>query len=654
MGDISRDSFKETQNILNDLRGLTTSPQENPRHYVTLRLQQGVPVVDADWNEMEDIRRMELELLLARFIGSGVPAGSDGFRISEAGIENDFLIETGLLFLNGWLVYNAAAVQYSTQPHRDRNGVVPALPIPLSPVAVATRELVFLDTWEQEVDSEEDDNLVDQRIGAETAIRLERLWVVRMEPIDDTADPLDPGTIPNQQPGHRYYPLATTNRPPGGQITDPMITDLRRTHLTLDALTHAPLFIYNPTLDQRLDSARLGAAFRGNLDVLHGLFLLTPEVFVFTGHETETWQSMTAYQDVRAAASAFEKQATAEILHRTVAFQAMNSFFQAQIRFRDILQDFVDDGIASAATEDFLDIYNHHLVGNIPNDPSSLEFALAANDLLGAVMAQERLNEELGLQTNMLPEGTVTANLISVTPLGPVVANTTYQLTIRIQSHLTSVQGSERIRAIVSAGPGWNLQFQGAIPPNLREIVVEVTNQESRDVVLFITAAAGAANTELHLSVRPERRQQLLYNHPPVVLAIGQEILPGGSVIATLNYQGPPLPPGNIAQVPRNVMFGGVSLPFGVTNLSTEEEEYQLTVTAQGDSNPLGWQPPNQPVLPPLAPNGGTQNVNITFQTTDETNAVSPVTYRMQLVRLTGGVNEPLAYTIFDLTFELI
>src|SRR5436190_22263033 len=54
------------------------------KHYVGVRLQQGVPIVDADWNELEDIRRYEVQAFLKWFVGDGVPAGNDGFRIAAA------------------------------------------------------------------------------------------------------------------------------------------------------------------------------------------------------------------------------------------------------------------------------------------------------------------------------------------------------------------------------------------------------------------------------------------------------------------------------------------------------------------------------------------------------------------------------------------
>src|SRR3954469_23422188 len=64
MGSFSRDTFNRL------------------KHYVGVRLQQGVPLIDADWNELEDIRKFELQAFLKWFVGDGVPAGNDGFRIT--------------------------------------------------------------------------------------------------------------------------------------------------------------------------------------------------------------------------------------------------------------------------------------------------------------------------------------------------------------------------------------------------------------------------------------------------------------------------------------------------------------------------------------------------------------------------------------------
>ena len=654
MGDFSRDSFKETQNLLNDLRGLVEAPQDEARHYVSVRLQQGVPVLDADWNEVDDIRRLELETVLVQAIGSGVPAGSNGFQIKAAGPTqpNTLLIEAGLLFLDGWLAYNSAPVTYGDQPHRQTQGVDPALPRPLQPPAIARTDLVYLDAWEHQVLSTEDDRLVDPRIGVETSVRLERVWVVRVEPIAAGADPLEPATIPNRKAGHRYYPLATLARQPGPQISAGMITDLRRTHLTLETVTHAPLFIDDAARGQVLNSVRLTGCFRGNLDATRDMFLRAPETFVFTGHEAETWQAMTAYHDVRASAVAYEQQATNELLHRAVALAAMQAFFDVQRALQTLLQGFIDDGIASAATETIVDLYETHLVGSSSTDRQSLQFSLQQKDVLGAVLAQERLNEAIAAESDTLPEGNVTASLISVTPSGNVVAGNDYQLTIRIQNNLESEQGQEPILVRVSAGTGWHLAFQDATGADPNETVVTVPNETSQDIVLVVSADAGAPDTVLMLTARPQRRQQRVFEHPPIALAIGDEILPGEGVLATLDYQGPPLLPGHVLQITRARMAMPIGFPisFGVVNLSTATEQYQLTVTPLTAAT--GWQTPNQPVLPSLA--AGEETVpSISFRTTDQAGAVSPLTYRMRLVRVTGGVSEPLEYTDFEIRFEL-
>src|SRR5947208_16801599 len=66
------------------------------RRYVSVRLQQGVPIVDADWNEKEDIRRFEVRAFLKWFVGSGVPSCNNGFSIVGAGVANDFTISAGI------------------------------------------------------------------------------------------------------------------------------------------------------------------------------------------------------------------------------------------------------------------------------------------------------------------------------------------------------------------------------------------------------------------------------------------------------------------------------------------------------------------------------------------------------------------------------
>lgn len=644
MGNFSRDTFKLT-NLLYELSSGSALP--SPRFYTGVRLQQGVPLVDADWNESEDIRKFEMSMIVANAIGNGVPSGSDGFRIQQAGVNNNFAVEKGLLLLDGWLIYNKQKTDYAHQPHRTAGGVSPTVP-DIQNAAQARRDLVYLDVWETEIDSGDDASIVDTRIGIETSVRQERVWVVRTATIQKTADPLDPALIPGKAAGHHYYPVAYIDRPAGGQITDAMITDIRRTSLTLSDVTHAPLFLSDTVRNQQLDSKRLATMFTSYLSTMRAVLLKTPEILYYQNHDAETLIAFSAYQDVRSMAATLGIQAMGELLHAAYAFGAMNSFYQVQKDLMTTISTYVTKGYAPASADAFVNTCTKHLDGNNANDASSFAYAIKAGDLLGTVLAQERMNEELSQTNDTLPEGTVTVSLVSITPTGALKDKTQqafYQLTIRISNNLTSNLGSEDIRAVASAGAGWTLAFQASTQPNKRETVEKITNQKSKDVVLMISADPGAAATTLNLSVRPERRQQLVYNLPAVPMALGQELIPS-QVIASLTYQGPVVP----ASIPRAAMFSGISLPFRVDNLSASAEQYKISVTPL--STATGWQPPAEPVLAAI-PSGQNRTINITFKTTDKDNAVSPLTYRLQLVRVTGGANETLAYTKFDITFTL-
>ena len=75
------------------------------KRYVGIRLQQGVPLLDRDWNELEDIRRYEEQMLRKWYIGNGTP--DDGFRISAVDpAANDFMISAGRCMVDGFEAVN--------------------------------------------------------------------------------------------------------------------------------------------------------------------------------------------------------------------------------------------------------------------------------------------------------------------------------------------------------------------------------------------------------------------------------------------------------------------------------------------------------------------------------------------------------------------
>jgi hypothetical protein len=65
---------KQTGNFSNEKQD-TFDPKKG---YIGIRLQQGVPLLDRDWNELEDIRRYAEVMVRRYYIGDGTP--DDGFK----------------------------------------------------------------------------------------------------------------------------------------------------------------------------------------------------------------------------------------------------------------------------------------------------------------------------------------------------------------------------------------------------------------------------------------------------------------------------------------------------------------------------------------------------------------------------------------------
>src|SRR5579863_6599356 len=80
-----------------------------------VRLQQGVPIVDADWNELDDVRKFELRAYLKWFVGDGIPSGCDGFRIDPAAppAADDLIIRAGVAAAPAGAVDYDLALRYS-------------------------------------------------------------------------------------------------------------------------------------------------------------------------------------------------------------------------------------------------------------------------------------------------------------------------------------------------------------------------------------------------------------------------------------------------------------------------------------------------------------------------------------------------------------
>jgi hypothetical protein len=203
--------------------------------YVGVRLQQGVPLVDADWNELNDVVRQELYNGLG-MLSSGISAPNSsnfGFVVLAGFFNlpvnpNDFYVFPGQALVGGRplnmpLTSTADVIRYTTQPwvnparaSQDGVAVIP----PLTTPATNRTDLVYLDVWEREVNSAEDSNLINPVIGVETCVRLKREVAIRV---------VEGGTsIPAAPVGHTFMPLALLNRLAGqAQIASDQIRDIR-------------------------------------------------------------------------------------------------------------------------------------------------------------------------------------------------------------------------------------------------------------------------------------------------------------------------------------------------------------------------------------------------------------------------------------------
>src|SRR2546425_3823041 len=89
------------------------------KRYIGIRLQQGVPLLDRDWNELEDIRRHYEWMLRENYVGEGTP-DADGFAVVAPHVraERDFVIRAGRYSVGGYDVWNEKDVFFSSQGDR--------------------------------------------------------------------------------------------------------------------------------------------------------------------------------------------------------------------------------------------------------------------------------------------------------------------------------------------------------------------------------------------------------------------------------------------------------------------------------------------------------------------------------------------------------
>lgn len=266
------------------------------RRYVSVRLAQGVPLVDADWNESEDIRRFELRAFVRWFVGDGVPFGNDGFRIegvSALGDNRDFRIKAGgaaaplaagRMFVDGLEAFILADTNFTAQSlHASQAGsaaLAARWGVPVVPAIVPanTPLIIYLDVWERLVTPTEDATLILAGLGTESCSRLKREWAVRVRPAGG-GSPAPQAGDPDFIAGHSYAVLARVERGSTDRFNADTIVDRRRTGLQVQSRRDLEQVMFDAfgsgyTIDGT-GTPRLNAPIR---DVLNGMLRERPAV----------------------------------------------------------------------------------------------------------------------------------------------------------------------------------------------------------------------------------------------------------------------------------------------------------------------------------------------------------------------------------------
>ncbi|MBZ4649168.1 DUF6519 domain-containing protein [Thermosipho sp. (in: thermotogales)] len=186
--DISRDSFDETKD------------------YIKVIQEQGRPFVDYDYNELQDILRYLLKMSVQFIVGINV-FDADGFKVVGTGLSNDFTVKSGKALINGLFCFNRS------------DKLASELGITLTTPTADRTDYVYLDIWQEFIDSTQDTSIKHPNLPIETSQRLKLRKDIKI---------IEGGTVPTAPQDHIYVTLAQINRKANvSTINSTDIIDLR-------------------------------------------------------------------------------------------------------------------------------------------------------------------------------------------------------------------------------------------------------------------------------------------------------------------------------------------------------------------------------------------------------------------------------------------
>lgn len=503
------------------------------RHYVGVQMQQGVPLLDADWNEQDGLHRHGLETLGTWFIGDGVPVGSDGFFIFPVGAANDVGIREGLCLVAGKVARNDASVQYTTQPRFGDTSLVPPLP-PLATPGADELSILYLDVWEEEIDAQADPALIDPAVGVETTVRLQRRWAVR-QAIEPGAD----AVLQNPPPGHAFYPLARLGREGGNdQITEDMIEDLRDTQVSVKRRIE----VRDTNGDVVVDDAR----FRQVLQLTRN----NTRAFVryITTEFNSPFSHLSGVEYLGLDDANYIAQ-TAEVglglvnsrsLGNRGALAFLRQLYEAQNRFLldwngPVMQYSAQIGGRYAPFQNFLQRLGDRLHDPTVGTLTGLLPALDTEDLEAATDMQDEIARTFGAASQSIPRGTLQIALEAV-PGGNLVQGQLARLTYRLTS-FTTLADTYTVQILPQNGWNRRLVQQNGSPVPENRVSLGASGEET---LLHVDVNVAAGTSDLQLRVTSDA-------NPAEVMVVGN--------LLTLT-EGQPVPG---AQAPFHFQFSTVS-----------------------------------------------------------------------------------------------
>jgi hypothetical protein len=232
----------------------TRSLAENlAKGYIGVHIQQGVPLRDEDLNLLGDLVLAAARIVAAGYIGNGVAAGRDGFRIRGEDLDNDLAIRAGAGGAAGSCLVDGVEVVVEEPLRYGEQDDVDDLTAPSGAQPNPRTDIVFLDVWLADVSSDDDVTLNNPAdVGVQTSTRIRPTWRVR---VAEGSDVTPGAALPMPEPavGHAHYPLARLVRPRDEvRITADMVTDLRQRNLTVADIENRVRYLEQTVLQPAL------------------------------------------------------------------------------------------------------------------------------------------------------------------------------------------------------------------------------------------------------------------------------------------------------------------------------------------------------------------------------------------------------------------